>query len=327
MIMKKAVFICLLMLTFLSCEDTKEQKQAMLPTSSGNINNLQVVIEDDLWQGEVGETIRKHFAATVDGLPQEEPIFSINQLPPNSFEGFTQKNRIFIYVKKGEKKQFKPSIDYYAKPQNGIFISGNSNAELIELIEEKAEEMIQSFQKTEMKEKQRRMSLSLFDPKPVKDSLGVSFIAPSVYRIGKLTNNFAWLRKDIRSGDLNLLIYEMPLNHFENDSTRIQDIIKMRDSIGKTHIPGPVENSYMITEKAYSPYLFESEVNGKFAYQTKGTWEVYNFFMAGPFVNYIIRDEQNNRNLVVEGFTFAPSIDKRDYQFELEAIIQSFKFE
>jgi len=326
-IMKKAVFICLLMLTFLSCEDTKEQKQAMLPTSSGNINNLQVVIEDDLWQGEVGETIRKHFAATVDGLPQEEPIFSINQLPPNSFEGFTQKNRIFIYVKKGEKKQFKPSIDYYAKPQNGIFISGNSNAELIELIEEKAEEMIQSFQKTEMKEKQRRMSLSLFDPKPVKDSLGVSFIAPSVYRIGKLTNNFAWLRKDIRSGDLNLLIYEMPLNHFENDSTRIQDIIKMRDSIGKTHIPGPVENSYMITEKAYSPYLFESEVNGKFAYQTKGTWEVYNFFMAGPFVNYIIRDEQNNRNLVVEGFTFAPSIDKRDYQFELEAIIQSFKFE
>ncbi|MCR9183383.1 MAG: DUF4837 family protein [Flavobacteriaceae bacterium] len=324
---KHLVFVAFLFLALISCEETKEQKQAMLPASSGNINNLQVIIDDILWEGEVGEAIRKNFAATVDGLPQEEPLFSINQLPPNSFDGFTQKNRLFIYVKKGEEKQFKYAIDYYAKPQNGIFISANSNEDLIQLIDEKANEMIQSFHKTEIKEKQRRMSLSLFDSKPVKDSLGVSFIAPSVYRIGKLTNNFAWLRKDIRSGDLNLLIYEMPLNYFQNDSTRIKDIIKMRDSIGKTHIPGPVDNSYMITEKAYSPYLFESEVNGKFAYQTKGTWEVYNFFMAGPFVNYIIRDEQNNRNLVVEGFTFAPSIDKRDYQFELEAIIQSFKFE
>lgn len=325
--MKKVFFLCLLTLVFLSCEDTKKEKQAMLPTSSGNINNLQVVIEDELWEGEVGEAIRKNFAATVLGLPQEEPIFSINQLPLSSFDGFTQKHRIFIYVKKGEEKQYRNATDFYAKPQNGIFISANSNQELIDLIEEKAGEMTQSFQKTEIKEKQRRMSLSLFDAKPIKDSLGVSFIAPSVYRIGKLTNNFAWLRKDIRSGDLNLLIYEMPLNSFQNDSTRINDIIKMRDSIGKTHIPGPVDDSYMITEQAYSPYLFESEVNGKFAYQAKGTWEVHNFFMAGPFVNYIIRDEQNNRNLVVEGFTFAPSIDKRDYQFELEAIIQSFKFQ
>ncbi len=324
---KHLVVVAFLFLALISCDETREQKQAMLPSSSGNINNLQVVIDDELWEGEVGETIRELFATTVIGLPQEEPLFNINQLPLNSFDGFTQKNRIFIYIKKGEERQFRPAIDYYAKPQNGIFISGNSNEELIKLIEEKADEIIQSFQKTEIKEKQRRMSLSLFDSKPVKDSLGVSFIAPSVYRIGKLTNNFAWLRKDIRSGDLNLLIYEMPLYYFQNDSTRIQDIIKMRDSIGKAHIPGPVDNSYMITEKAYSPYLFESEVNGKFAYQTKGTWEVYNFFMAGPFVNYIIRDELNNRNLVVEGFTFAPSIDKRDYQFELEAIIQSLKFE
>lgn len=325
--MKKLFYLLLLIFVFISCEETKEQRQAMLPSSSGNINNLQIVIDNELWVGEVGESLRKHFAATVEGLPQDEPLFSISQLPPDSFEGFTQRNRIFLYVKKGEDKQYRPSIDYYAKPQNGIFISGNTDEELLELIDEKAAEIIKSFHKTEMKEKQRRMSLSLFDTKPIKESLGVSFIAPSVYRVGKLTDDFVWLRKDIRSGDLNLLIYEMPLNHFQNDSTRMRDIIKMRDSIGKAHIPGPVDNSYMITEMAYAPYLFETEVNGKFAYQSKGTWEVYNFFMAGPFVNYIIRDEKNNRNLVVEGFTFAPSIDKRDYQFELESIIQSLKFD
>ncbi len=49
--------------------------------------------------------------------------------------------------------------------------------------------------------------------------------------------------------------------------------------------------------------------------------------MAGPFVNYVIDDIANNRQLVIEGFVLAPSVRKRDYMFELEAIIKSIKFE
>src|SRR5690606_40011178 len=64
---------------------------------------------------------------------------------------------------------------------------------------------------------------------------------------------------------------------------------------GKKYIPGPTEGSYMITEEAYAPYLFETKIDGKFAYLTKGTWEVENAFMAGPFINYAVRDEKNNR--------------------------------
>ena len=57
----------------------------------------------------------------------------------------------------------------------------------------------------------------------------------------------------------------------------------------------------------------------------RGTREVKNKFMAGPFVNYAIEDKANNRLLVLEGFVFAPSISKRDYIFELEAMIKSAK--
>ena len=45
--------------------------------------------------------------------------------------------------------------------------------------------------------------------------------------------------------------------------------------------------------------------------------------MSGPFINYWIEDKANNRYLIVEGFVFAPSVGKRDYVFELEAIIRS----
>ena len=80
----------------------------------------------------------------------------------------------------------------------------------------------------------------------------------------------------------------------------------------------------MITEEAYLPYLFKTELDGKEAYLTKGMWEVKKDFMAGPFVNYKIKDESNDRWIIVEGFVFAPSLSKRDYMFELNTIISSF---
>ena len=59
--------------------------------------------------------------------------------------------------------------------------------------------------------------------------------------------------------------------------------------------------------------------------ETRGTWEVKNDYMAGPFLNYIIQDTINNRLLVMEGFVFSPSIHKRNYMVELEAIFRSLK--
>lgn len=47
---------------------------------------------------------------------------------------------------------------------------------------------------------------------------------------------------------------------------------------------------WMITEARYAPYLFDVNVAGKKTYLTKGTWELKNDFMAGPFVNYAIKD-------------------------------------
>ena len=55
----------------------------------------------------------------------------------------------------------------------------------------------------------------------------------------------------------------------------------------------------------------------------RGTWEVKGDFMAGPFINFLIEDKKSKKNLMIEGFVFAPSTLKRDYIFELESIIRS----
>jgi hypothetical protein len=68
-------------------------------------------------------------------------------------------------------------------------------------------------------------------------------------------------------------------------------------------------------------------MDGKKAYETRGKWEVKNDFMAGPFLNYTIVDEKKNRLIIVEGFTYAPSVNKKAFLFELEAIAKSIKIE
>ena len=102
-------------------------------------------------------------------------------------------------------------------------------------------------------------------------------------------------------GHLNLIVYtiaESAIN-YKNIS---KSIIKIRDSIGKIYIPGRLNGSYMITEKAYRPYYYKTSLENKKTLLTKGTWEVANDYMAGPFVNYIIEDKTKKRLLVIEGF-------------------------
>lgn len=320
--MKHLLFLFIASIFFIGCGDGSGEK-AYVAKSSGKMNYLNVIMENEQWKGEIGEALRLNFAAPVDGLPQEEPIFSMNQMPLEAYSGFARNNRTFVKIEKGKPAEIKFYKDPFAKPQLGVVISGQTNEEIINLIEKNADNIIKKFKAVEITEKQRRISQSLKDDSRLEDKMGVSLDFPTAYRFAVERDDFFWIIKDFPHGSMEILIYQVPLSTFEKDTNVIGNIISMRDSIGQAYIPGPIEGSYMITEEAYAPYLFDSQIDGKFAYETKGTWEVKNAFMAGPFINYAVRDEKNNRYVILEGFTFRPSASKRDNMFELEAILRS----
>lgn len=321
--MKNVFLITVLTLLITACGDNKTNNTKILSDSSGKINNVSVVIDNDAWAGSVGEAIRNVLATTVDGLPQDEPIFNMSQIPPSVFSGFVSHNRTVLKIEKGNKAAIKFLDDVYAKPQKVVVVSGPTNDDIISEINENSDKIIKAFKGEELKEKQRQINLSLHDVKPIEKELGLTIKFPSAYRIAKQDKSFFWIRKDIKTGTMNLMLYQLPYDAIQKSDSVVNQIIKIRDSIGKTYIPGPVDGSYMITENAYTPFHFETTLDSKPTLETKGMWEVKNAFMAGPYVNYFIEDKNNNRWVVVEGFVFAPSIDKRDYMFELEAIIKS----
>ena len=319
--MNKAHFLFLfIFFIFFSCE----KKNDNLPRiTTGKINTISVIIDDQLWNGEVGDSIRNKFASPVIGLPQEEPLFSINQYPIKLLEGFMTDNRAIIVVKKGDENKFEIKKNKYASPQNVFHISGKTGTDIIEILEKNAPKMILLIKETEIAESQRINSQSLLDPKVIANKFHISLQIPSNYAYILHKSKFMWLKKEIIGGNTSLLIYEVPITSIKKNSNLIVSIIKMRDSIANLYISGTEPKSNMITEEAYAPYLFKITLDGKKTYETKGTWELKNDFMAGPFINYAIFDKENNRFLVLEGFCYAPSKEKRDLMHELESIIKS----
>lgn len=309
-----------------ACKDSGSNKR-FLPPSTGPVNSLMVVMDTELWKGPVGDKIRDEFAAQIIGLPQIEPLFSITQLPPKVFKGTTTYSRSILYVEKDSTILAHISTDAYSKPQKVAVITGPTEEIMIKNLDSLASRAIKEFKAVELAEAQKRFSRSLSKDKALEEEFGITMDVPSLYKVGKREKNFVWMDIQIPKGTMNIIAYSMPWDSFENDSTFVQDIVRMRDSIGEKYIPGPYENTYMITEKAFAPYVFPSEIGGKKAAEVKGVWEIHGYPMAGPFLTYIVNDKEHNRKMILEGFTFAPSTEKRDYMFELEAILKTVNFD
>jgi len=312
--MKKTAIILFFLITALSCSDNQ---QKLLPASSGNINNISVVTNDELWEGAVGEVIRENFGRPIYGLPQIEPIFSLSHIPSKVFSGFATKSRTILKIDVSENEGVFNFKNTYASPQRIIQITAKSPDKIIEIINENLNSIYSTMYFNEIQEKQRRISKNLNKTEAIKNNTGVSLKFPSAYRVAKVDTNFVWIRRDLETGSVNLFI------HRQTDPNE-QSIIEKRDSISKIYIPGPVENSYMSTDLIYTPNTQQINVGGKQVFETRGLWEIEGQFMAGPFLNFQIKLGDDDF-IMLDGFVYSPGSTKREYIFELEAIMRSLK--
>ena len=276
-----------------------------------------MVTNDELWEGAVGEVIRENFGRPIYGLPQIEPIFSLSHIPSKVFSGFATKSRTILKIDVSENEGVFNFKNTYASPQRIIQITANSPDKIIEIINENLNSIYSTMYFNEIQEKQRRISKNLNKTQAIKKNTGVSLKFPSAYRVAKADTNFVWIRRDIETGSVNLFIQR------QRNQTE-QSIIEKRDSISKIYIPGPVENTYMSTDLIYTPNTQQINVGGKQVFETRGLWEIEDQFMAGPFLNFQIKLGDDDF-IMLDGFVYSPGSTKREYIFELEAIMRSLK--
>lgn len=112
----------------------KRTSTPIVKLSSGNINTVTVVTPTLLWETEVGDAIRAAFAFPTEGLPQQEPMFDLRQMPPDVFTGFARSSRAILWVGFSDEVVIRTDKNRYARPQQMTVLSAPDTASLVEMI-------------------------------------------------------------------------------------------------------------------------------------------------------------------------------------------------
>ena len=75
----------ILLFALFACHENGQKDVATLPGMTGGLNELVIVLEDHLWQGDIGDSLRSVLGAEVQGIPWQESIFDLVQIPSKAY--------------------------------------------------------------------------------------------------------------------------------------------------------------------------------------------------------------------------------------------------
>jgi hypothetical protein len=312
-----------LALFFASCDKSSSDAEGMLPSSNGAALEVLVVADDGLWNSKAGFALRSVLQAPVQGLPQTEPLLKVVQIDPSELQSLMRRSRNMVFLKTGGAANFQSTKDRWASPQNVWLFEASSPDSLEWVVRKQAPVMASQVLAAERLQLLRRLKA-----KPSTKSLfmrehGLEFELIPGFKLTTDQPDVAvfWNRKT--RSDQCIIMYS---RSFDEDSLASgQGWLEARNDIAKRYVPGQFDGSYMMTETDPAPVFKPMNFRGLFGYEVRGLWKVHGDFMGGPFLSYSLYDEGSNRIITVEGFCFAPEIDKRALMFELESMLHTVK--
>ena len=287
--MKKYLFyfslVLVVLTTFSSC---KGNKGVFTPTASGRPYEILVVIKPGIWEAPAGRALYDVLDTDVPGLPQSERSFRIMYTAPKDFDSTLKLIRNIIIVDisdKFTKGSFKFSKDVYASPQMILTIQAPNDQEFETFVEQNSQQIIDFFTRAEMNRQMGILETRHNDKVTHRvDSLfDVDIWLPAEMNSDKLGDDFYWASTNTASGNQNFVIYSYPYTD-KNTFTK-EFFINKRDSVMKANIPGAREGMYMTTDSV-TVETKPINVQGKYAFETRGLWRVKGAFMGGHFVSH-----------------------------------------
>lgn len=328
--------------------------ERLLVNASGRPGELFVVMDSVQWKGELGEVIRNELIANVPGLATDEPYFTVRYIEPTKFNSVLNKtkNIVFVatldsktkggetvrgyitsqYIKDNPNKFIISQKDLYAKGQTVLYLFSNTAEKLSNELNQNQGVLRNFFVKVE----RERLEHSLYAAKEktgINNTLlkkhGFYMRIPNGYRIEDDVPGFVWLRSPgVTDGSFDKNIFVAYRPYTSEASFDEKEIIAWRNAITKEHVFEDPDSpaSYMETDTVNVPVVYNSvKVNGNFAKEIRGIWRTHNYSVGGPYVGYIVLDEESNQLFYMDGFVVAPGEPKRDAINELDAILNTFK--
>lgn len=321
-----------ILVSFSSCVvDEKAKETSKARSVGGSSEILMVTQNDEQWKGQMGQAVRDFFEQEQYGLPQPEKNFKVAHINLDALNDMFKKHRNLIIAKidkdiKNPLVETQRNLD--SEPQFVIRITASSPESWVRAFETQKDGLKLIFDNNERKRFQEYFR-PMTDSKIVaqlKKKFGITMNIPEGYNVAANGDNCMWLLQRHDDKDMSFLIYELPYK--DTADLNLDNIINVRDSIVKKYIPGPLDGSYMTTDKEFVKPVSKVLPNfpAGYAVETRGMWNVVGDFMAGPFLSYSIVDPTSSKIVTVEGWIYYPNKEKRDLLRQQESILYSLKF-
>ena len=325
---QKLLFFLFSSMVVLFCSCNKSKK-AMQPGISGNSYEIMAVMNKTLWESTVGDTLRSVFMQDMAGLPQEEPLFNMVNIPLTYFdqELKTHRNVLQVVISKDVKDAniiFKKNA--WARHQMYVKMLAKDSESFYSLLSENKDKLLSLFLGEELSRLKsyytKYPNSQIFNN--LKNNYGFTLSIPKGYNLNVDTTKFVWISSETPKNSRGLMAYSYP--YTAQSQFEANNLIKKRNQLLKKYIPGPTDGSYMSTDTVTPLSVKQYEFNGLYALEIRGLWKVENDYMGGPFVNLSVLDEKNNRIVCVDGYVYAPQEDKRNLIRQVEAIMHTLDF-
>ena len=324
---KLSLFIpVLLLLLLVTC---KNEKQPLLPKITGKPGEVIIVIDQHVWDSEIGILLKDLLTQPFEALPQTEPSYDPVRIASTAFNNIFKSHRNIIIAKISPRNK-KPRIlvqrDIWAKPQIIINLIGPNDSTTVEYLKENGEKLVNLLNQAEISRtvnnyrKNRAKGIDEY----LQEKHQVSISVPMGYEVGVDSSDFVWISHELSDLTQSVLIYHY--TYTDTNTFTSEYLVNKRNEFTRKYVPGPVKGSYMKVEPIYPVVFREYTRNNIYCAEIRGLWRLVNgAHMGGPFINITSLDESRNRIVAVDAFVYAPSLDKRNYVRELEAILYTFK--
>ena len=324
------------------------------PQSIGAVDEIYVVMDSTDWNSDTAMAIRETFGRQILTVPTPENAYTLTFKDFDTNDQLDQlqeyKNIIFAApldeghnvsrfvsgilsdeikqrVESGESFAF-PLTDRWVRDQWTLILTSTSDEALAEKIRNSEESLVSHLMDREFDRRiqniyrrgeQVAISDSLWQDHGWKVRMQHDYIQvidttnAVMFRRYLPDNNrwmWAWWQNDVSEAD------------FINPEW----INATRDSLMENLVQGEREGSYVTTDYRRALETREMDTDSRLiGYETKGIWRMTNDFMGGPFVHFTYYDPMTDRLFMVEYAQFAPSVNKRRFVRQFQAMGRTFE--
>ncbi|NND31612.1 MAG: DUF4837 family protein [Saprospiraceae bacterium] len=355
--LKVSSLLVVISLVLGSCTEEARKRLEPTPIAVGSLNQLAIIADQEIWEGPIGDSISYYFGSAYPILPQPEPLFDLKHFTPDDLQAESSRRSLKAYLivadmldeesattqliaqDLGSEKTMRArqdtsystnmGHDRWAKDQVIVYLFGAGEKDLARKVVTKFPSIARVMQEQYREQIDATVYLGGNNNilmNRISQLFGCRIDIPTDYKINTEEDSTLWLIRENELIVTNLLIHKLPYtdqSQFEKNS-----IIALRDTLGKYNVSSSLEGTYMRTNTVDLPiYTQTIQLDGSYAVETRGIWEMEGDFLAGPFVSYLILNEDKTELVYIDAFILAPGERKRNQMLYLEHIVSSFTWD